>query len=61
MRCIKCGCENPSYAVVCEQCGEFLPKEDLTVCLMCGGLIRNEDAVEDTAGNAAEEAAEETE
>ena len=30
MRCIKCGCENPSYAVVCEQCGEFLPKEDLT-------------------------------
>ena len=30
MRCTKCGCENPSYAVVCEQCGEFLPKEDLT-------------------------------
>ena len=29
MRCTNCGCENPSYAVVCEQCGEFLPKEDL--------------------------------
>ncbi len=30
MRCTNCGCENPGYAVVCERCGEFLPKEDLT-------------------------------
>ena len=28
MRCPKCDCENPIYAVVCERCGEFLPKED---------------------------------
>lgn len=28
MRCPKCGTENPAYAVVCEHCGEFLPKED---------------------------------
>ncbi len=31
MRCTVCGQENPNYAVVCGQCGEFLPKEDLSV------------------------------
>ena len=31
MKCANCGCENPSYAVVCEQCGSFLPKEDMFV------------------------------
>ena len=30
MRCTNCGHENPIYAVVCEQCLKFLPKEDLT-------------------------------
>lgn len=30
MRRPKCDFENPEYAVVCEQCGEFLPKEDPT-------------------------------
>lgn len=30
MRCTNCGHENPIYAVVCEQCLTFLPKEDLT-------------------------------
>lgn len=30
MRCTNCGCENPDYAVVCEQCGAFLPRVDLT-------------------------------
>ena len=29
MRCIFCNCDNPDYAVVCEFCGEFLPKEDV--------------------------------
>ena len=29
MRCIFCNCENPDYAVVCELCGEFLPKQDM--------------------------------
>lgn len=28
MICTNCGRENPNYAVVCEQCGAFLPKED---------------------------------
>ena len=31
MKCANCGCENPVYAVVCEQCGSFLPKEDMFV------------------------------
>ena len=31
MKCTNCGCENPVYAVVCEQCGSFLPKEDIFV------------------------------
>ena len=28
MRCTNCGCDNPDYAVVCEQCGAYLPKEE---------------------------------
>ena len=29
MRCVFCNCDNPDYAVVCEMCGEFLPKSDV--------------------------------
>jgi len=28
MICVVCGRENPNYAVVCEQCGNFLPREE---------------------------------
>ena len=28
MICLVCGRDNPNYAVVCEQCGNFLPREE---------------------------------
>ena len=59
MRCTKCGCENPDYAVVCERCGDFLPmeepdsvkkdsildpiKEKLILCAYCWGQNRASD------------------
>ena len=59
MRCTKCGCENPDYAVACERCGAFLPmeepdsvkkdsildpiKEKLILCAYCWGQNRASD------------------
>ena len=40
IRCELCGTEHPDYAVVCEHCGAFLPKTDLT-----GGRTEESSAV----------------
>lgn len=46
MRCTKCGCENPGYAVVCEQCGEFLPRVDLTASVKPDGSVKTSEREE---------------
>ena len=61
MRCTKCGCMNPDYAVACERCGTFLPmdepdsekkdsildpiEEKLIRCAYCWGQNRASDEV----------------